>query len=176
MKKTIIVLALSFISPLLLNAQDQSANSTHEFGLRSSGLNNIGVLYKIQSPKKNYWRFKAGVGQLVITNTAQDVQTNANVFFAVGYEKRRSITDKLEFIHGFEPEVGLNISNNRTTGSLGLGYVLGLQYHLNSDFLIGMEIVPVARMTLDNQANDGWSNIQVNASSAPAYLFLMHKF
>ncbi len=162
--KVISLLTLSFFLLLatLVSAQE---TTNHELGLRMSGLNNFNFIYKKQTAENRYLRYQ--IGNVNIDYSSSDIlredpnfvedeeisrsNLNSSIGFGLGFEKRRSITDKLMFIHGWIPSLGLDFSNRTVDGEnvdqrfgvgLGIGYIIGFQMPLSDRFQISIETIP----------------------------------
>ncbi|GAB3766424.1 hypothetical protein GCM10028817_49830 [Spirosoma pomorum] len=136
-----------------------------EIGLRISDLSSFGLVYKKQISENTYRRYRLAFGNL----SANFIQNNTLIGFSVGgaagKEKRRTISDKLQFIYGTEliASLSLNSSNTGTltisdgnggsttykgssllivTPSIGVGFVLGAQYNLNPRWYVSAELIP----------------------------------
>ena len=83
----------------------------------------------------------------------------AAIGFNIGWENRKPITSKLQFLHGFEPGFFLSPS----IAELRLGYVLGFQYSLSDELFMNIETVPNASATVKPRLHeyrfDGLTNI-----------------
>ncbi len=140
-----------------LTAQENESARMHEVGLRISNfdLRNFGVVYKIQRPnnENHYMRYGFWVGNLrtSITPERNSQSYNTRIGGNVGWEKRTAWSNRIQFMHGPEAFVGFNyfvfrrdsepLSRNFSL-SAGVGYILGLQYHINDQFYISLESIP----------------------------------
>lgn len=153
-----------------------------EFGVRTSGLSDFGFIYKTaKADVKTYKRFRAAVVDFRSIIAPEFKDFSIGLEFAVGFEKRWSLSDKFELIYGFEPYMkgfysdsenltsslggrffgGNNpygdhyygnsfqiyVNNNssfstQTAFTIGLGYVIGLQYQVMKDCIVGIETIP----------------------------------
>lgn len=173
MKTTQFFLSLCFLLSLHGLKAQTTGGAQKELGLRAITLTNFNLIYKQQNELGNYWRFGLGNVQF-----AQNVNGNGNfsqfnLVFSAAYEKRRDITDRLEFIYGFQPSIGLSINNDFQQYQAGLGYILGAQYHLNRDFAIGLELTPSLNYRYSDSNNQ---TVLFNAGGSPVWLFIVHKF
>ncbi|MCX6217238.1 hypothetical protein [Spirosoma sp.] len=162
MKLFSIVLATGLLITSALRAQD---SPTREVGLRLTSFDSFGMVYKKKLDENTYRRYRLAFGNL----GANFVQSNTMVAFsaggAMGKEKRRNLTDKLQFIYGTEliASVSLNSSTSGSvtvdngsggvvtytgsslllvTPSVGIGFVLGAQYNFNPRWYISAELIP----------------------------------
>lgn len=172
MKSIKLLLCLCFILSFQ-NLQSQSFDKPKkEIGLRAISLTNFNLIYKTETDLGNYWRFGLGNVQFSQNSTTNGDFSQFNLVFAAGYEKRRDITDRLEFIHGFQPTLGFSLNNEFQQYQIGLAYILGTQYSLNRDFTIGLELAP----SLLYRYSDNNQNLLFNAGGSPVWLFIVHKF
>ncbi|GAB3020837.1 hypothetical protein [Spirosoma pulveris] len=162
MKLFSIVLATGLLITSTLYAQD---SPTREVGLRLTSFDSFGMVYKKKLDENTYRRYRLAFGNL----SANFVRSNSIIGFsaggAMGKEKRRALSDKLQFIYGTEliASVGLSSSNTGTltidngaggtttyTGSnilvvtptVGIGFVLGAQYTINPRWYVSAELIP----------------------------------
>lgn len=142
MLKTVLPFVLIFTFFSTLHAQTTSELRKREIGLRLSSVNNFGVIYKYQIKDNKYRRFHLASGRIQVQNTDF---TNFSTDFsaAFGSEKRVSISDKAQFLHGLEFSGGLSFATARNSNALnispGVGYALGFLYQPNKNFNISLE-------------------------------------
>lgn len=145
----------------VLTAQENSKQ--REVGLVFSNFDNFGISYKTGT-KRSLWRYNT----LVVrgNNNKEDgdfekiTRNNTGFELKFGKEFRRDISDKLEFRFGadlsfryrdikYENESKLNnvviLKNNRTVYEPGLNLVLGFNYVVNDNIIIGAEMLPFVR-------------------------------
>lgn len=152
------LLAATFFSTL--SAQDTTTLRMHEVGLQISNFNleNFGLVYKIQRPGKEnrYIRYRFVFTNLSFSKSdnIDERSFNASLGGSVGIEQRTNISDRIQFLYGPELRTSFRHTNsnfddsqntnkrNETNVSLGLGYILGLQYNFDSRFYINLEISP----------------------------------
>jgi len=172
MKKQVLflLLAIPFIG------WSQSENK-QEIGLHMSSINNFGMIYKDGLESGNFWRYRVAALQVSSFSNNPGDNISFNLAFSAGYEKRKDISTKLEFISGPEFQFGLGASQNNSNVFLAFGYVLGVQYNLNADFKIGIEAIPALRYSYSENANNSNSDqFSLNANSQFASLFIVHQF
>lgn len=167
--------ALLFIGPLGLFGQEQDIDS-QEFGLHTSGLNSLGLVYKDQVKDQVFRRYRLAALQFNAQSSSPSTNFQYNVSFSVAYEMRKSISTKLEFLHGPDFQFGLGGAENRTDLFVGLAYVLGMQYQLNEDFVLGLELLPTFRYQFSNSPNNSQDNFALQANAQNAYIFIVHQF
>jgi len=173
MKKSILILLmLSFV----LNANAQS--KSREVGIKTYNLTNYSILLKKEKKPNRYRRYSASFNMNVKSNL---LLTNS-VGFSLGFEKRKSLTNNFEFIHGINPGIHINSSFSNAlssiTPSIRMGYILGFQYAINKQFTIGVETIPFfqASVSYFNANNVGEPpSISMRANQS-AGLFLIYKF
>lgn len=150
---------------LLLTTTSAQETTNHELGLRMAGLNNFDFIYKKQTAENRYLRYQIGNVNINYDNSnilredpnfVEDEEIsrsnlNSSIGFGLGFEKRRIIADKLMFIHGWIPSIGLDFSNRTEDGEnvdqrfgvgLGIGYIIGFQMPLSDRFQISIETIP----------------------------------
>lgn len=169
---------------LLTTSSSAQETTTHELGLRMRGLTDFDFIYKKQTGENRYLRYQIGNVQIQYENSdilreyqnfAEDEEisrsnVNSSIGFGLGFEKRRSITDKLMLIHGWIPSLSLDFSqvtengekvDQRFSAGLGIGYILGFQMPLSDRFQISIETIPslfVEYENLEFERNDLLAN------------------
>ena len=158
-------LTLSLSGLLLTSTLFAQDAPSREIGLRLTDFNSFGLIYKKQIRENTYRRYRLAFGNL----SANFIQTNTLIGFSVGgaagKEKRRPISDKLQFIYGTELIASLSLNSSNTgsltvsdgtgasttytgssllfvTPSVGVGFVLGAQYNLNPRWYVSAELIP----------------------------------
>ena len=118
-----------------------------EVGLKFSSLTKIsGLVYKISKKENSF--IKLSVLNMSFNLNRRDTFSNyhSNLKFAVGFEKRKDLNEKFQFIHGFEPYIsgyyGDNNIGNQLGFGAGLGYILGFQYKISEHFYLNTEVTP----------------------------------
>ena len=176
--KSLLLALIAFAMMPTIHAQ----NANHEIGLRMGSLNNFGAIYKKQRSENKYLRIR-----MAFVNSSIQLspyQFNAGLGLALGWEKRRAISEGFEFIHGFEPFLQAkylsqegNTPNTYSTVA-GLGYVLGFQYHFNSQFYVGLETIPAltGRFSFDDNGGTYPSSLGIGFNSNAVSLSLIYKF
>lgn len=170
-----------------------------EIGVRINSLNNFGMIYKKQLRENTYRRYRLAFGDLTANFRKGYNQFGFSVGGAVGREKRRPITDRLQFIYGTEflTSLGINsvssgsvtvdngnggtttIYGNKViavTPSVGIGLVLGAQYNLNPRWYVSAELIP--SVTASGTFGNGTSIIGIHAgfNSSSAGLTAAYRF
>ena len=140
--KLITLLILTF----LLCSYSSTSAQVRELGIRASGLENFGFIYKKEQKPNSYQRFRIGRINLAWRDLGEESSLATALGFAIGFEKRKAINDELYLIHGFEPSMILALSTNSRNLIYdiqpGLGYVLGFQYSFSEKFYINIESIP----------------------------------
>ena len=205
--KTITYFSLLLFSFFLLLTTSTSAQetTTHELGLRMGGLNNFGFIYKKQRAENRFIRYRIGnfSAQYDRSNTAlntpeEDEFANREVDFSlgfgIGFEKRRRITDKLMFIHGWAPQIStrflklnreVNDENEpeltRFDASFSIGYILGFQMPLSDHFQVSIETIPSLGFTYihtkrENESTINYYNTELGFNANFVALSVMYRF
>ncbi len=159
MKKTIIVICC-FLMPFLLMAQEEQQKTQKEVGLIFSNLDNFGLSYKVGT-SESLWRFNTLFIDGNNLSTSSDDYINDRgkmaVQLKVGKEFRKKMNPKLNFRYGAD----LSFAYSQSTSDLedkttinndqfieqilyepGLNLVLGFNYSLNENIIIGAELMP----------------------------------
>ncbi len=117
-----------------------------EVGIRLTGLENFGFIYKRGIGEDVYRRYRLFSSSVTYLNTNAGSQGNLGVGAAIGKERRSPLTDRLQFARG--PEFSLSLSAlfaaSQTVVNItpGFGYVLGLVYTINPQFHVSAEVIP----------------------------------
>ena len=139
----LLVLSFSLTTHL---AQAQSNSIEREVGLRLSGFNNFGAVYKKKLADNKYRRITAGAARVNFFHLGNDSSVlDFGFAFSIGKEKRKPISEQLQWIRGtqFLSNLGLTAQSDLIFNlDLGVGFLMGLQYDFEQPFLISLEIVP----------------------------------
>lgn len=142
-------LFLSLLSCSFLTFGIQTAHAqlqTHEIGVRTSSLTSFDFIYKKGKTDTKFTRYRVGLTNALFQNTQENQVINIAFGFSLGWERRKSISEELKFIHGFEPSIFYGISSNEGNYNMniipGIGYVLGFQYDISNKFYVSIESIP----------------------------------
>lgn len=182
-----------------LCAQNTPITTTREIGVRTNSFNNFGLIYKKQIRENTYRRYRLAFGNI----NANFLRNNTLIGFsaggAVGKEKRRSITDKLQFIYGTEliASIGLTSSSSGTitvdngnggstnysgnkllivTPTVGIGFVLGAQYNVNQRWYVSAELIPSVSASGTFAQGGSLFTVQAGFNSSSAGLTAAYRF
>lgn len=158
-----------------------------EIAIRTSGIDNFDFVFKKELSENRLLRYRLIVGRFNFSESSDNnSQTSINAGFAMGLEKRKSINDKLMFIHGFEPSIFFQFSSSEVTAdstlnsntiiSPSLGYVLGFQYSINSNFYINVEAIPSIYFNSRSQNDETTYNFGAGFSSNAVALTFAYCF
>ena len=157
MKKSLFILTALSMSFFLM-AQGQSKQK--EIGLVFNNLNNFGLTFRTGT-EKALWRFNtlflSGSKETEIADS-QEIKTMSNGFgIKLGREWRKTIIGNLEFRVGADLLFNFSKSKNdiddktvnnsdlvreSTTYQPGINLVLGFNYVIHNNFVIGAEVMP----------------------------------
>lgn len=169
MKKiTLIFTALT----LTLGVMGQE-NATHkEIGLAFSNLDNFGVSFKTGT-NESLWRFSTllinGSNNKNDYETSERTTNNSGLELKAGKEYRKNIADRFDYRYGMDlsfsykrekselinelPDQYDQITTNNRF-SYGINFVLGLNYNLNENIILGAEILPAITYSSMNNKQD----------------------
>lgn len=162
----------------LFGLQAQAQVPAHELGLRVSGLNDLGFIYKHEKKANRLTRYRIAFSNIGYQNDVLYMSAG----FAIGHERRHAITPKLNFIHGIEPafnvlfSTGIESEVSSFSVAPSLGYVLGFQYNINDNFNLALETIPSLSANLNfvgDQINAGF-NLGFNSNAVA--LTLAYRF
>lgn len=182
-----------------LCAQDTPTTLTREIGVRTNSFNDFGLIYKKQIRENTYRRYRLAFGHV----SANFLRNNTIIGFsaggAMGKEKRRPITDKLQFIYGTEliASVGLSSSSSGSltvdngnggsttysgnkllivTPTIGIGLVLGAQYNVNQRWYVSAELIPSVSAIGTFAQGSSLFTVQAGFNSASAGITAAYRF
>jgi hypothetical protein len=181
LKKLTFAFFLLIVSQFYSIAQD-APNKVRELGINMSSLNSFGIRYKTGNSKTllritllalNGYNYKAK------PDTLAPNQNSFGGSLHIGFERRKTITDKVTFYYGLEALGSytggtvqyINASNayseKITTSSplIGAAVVLGFNYNINSNLLLAAEILPGVNYNFQ-QTNYSYSK-NINSTYAP---------
>jgi hypothetical protein len=197
--KKVCLMALSLIATLQLSAQEKPR--TQEAGIVFSNLNNFGLTYRIGS-EQALWRFNALMVNGRNFNLYGDSTDYFNSQFAtslsVGREYRRPITEKLSFRYGVDLSASFRtqrqerddktVNNNDLTNSQsiispGINAVLGFNYSISEELLLGVEMLPyvaydilIAESSGNTAQNTSRGEFSYGLSNTSVQLSLVYQF
>lgn len=150
MKKHLLLFVLLSAS-LFIKAQDSS--KVKELGLTTRSLDSFGITYRFGT-KTALWRLEIptilGANDETKRDTTKNTHSNIDIGTSIGREWRKPITEKadlrlgssLGFSYNKRNSENLTSSHNTTTFNPYLLLILGMNYHINENFIIGAEIQP----------------------------------
>ncbi len=155
---------LALLLPIyFISTTSKAQEVNREIGLQMSNLNDFSFIYKKQRSANKYLRIRAGNFNFTANISNDNSFGGIAAGFGIGFEKRKSIDDKLEFIHGFEPTLSVQRTNQSSPSSIldqrtidnispSLGYILGFQLAASKFLSISLETRPslTVSMTSDN--------------------------
>ncbi len=150
-----IAMCLSYVAMSQNSTQAPKKQKLHELGITFQGINNFGATYRVGNAH-SLWRFNtlfALESQNQMGN--QSIQSFSSGF-SVGKEFRKNITSKLQFRYGLDVGFKYQYSTLTTKDSLQtilrrdvtsqsspfLHIVLGFNYLINNNFIVGFEVLP----------------------------------
>ena len=156
MKKLFFALIALTVS-LITNAQE---NKQKEVGLAFRNFDEFGFTFKTGS-SNSLWRFNtlliSGYHEEENADSRLTTIENIGFGFKMGKEFRKSITENLDFRYGADLSFRYTKSKNetddksidnhyriheRTTYEPGINIVLGFNYNINENFIVGGELLP----------------------------------
>jgi len=168
MKQSILILCIVACCVGVAGAQ----STPRELGVRISsvdfsGNNVFNLVYKKQKAENRYSRWRAAFGNIGYNNFNDEDNVDFNVGAFYGIEKRRALSDRFTFNHGWEfgGNIGLNFNEANGGYQFGLaaGYVLGIQYNPAKPFFINLETIPGARLNFSDFSS-GEDNLVVQGN------------
>ena len=179
-KKITLTLLFSFLFAGLSQVQAQS--DYREVGTRFASFDNFGIIYKKETAENKLTRYNLAFTSLNLSESSGQTVFSGGLSFGIGWEKRKQISDKLMFIHGFSPSFTFGYANasgaGGSTSSLGinLGYVLGLQYNISDELYFNIETVPGFVSNAAFRPGANVYNFGIRGDSQSAALTLAYRF
>lgn len=175
----ILLVLFSTLFGVRSHAQNQPPQ---EIGLRLTGLENFDLIYKREKNTNQFFRHRLGLINFGVTGKDDTSVSEFGLGYAFGIEKRKSVNEKLNFIHGIEPRIATQYSSmdGNTIGwdlMVGVGYVLGFQYDFSDRFYVGLETVPALTYARElDGPSKGTYELNVGFNSSAVALILAHRF
>lgn len=175
-----IIVVLLFCMIFTSHVKGQGNTQNHEIGFRTYNLDNFGIVYKKQKTDNTYSRIRLATGEIEIGKLSSFIGS-FELGVAGGQETRRSISEKLDFVNGFELMGTLRTALVGDKPSIsftpGIGVVLGFSYLASEKFIIGIETIPSASFKFGyNNKKASLTNIKIRFASTPAILFVAYRF
>ncbi len=159
---------------LLTCSFHNSTAQTHEIGVRLNSFEDFDFIYKKERNENSYMRYRVASLQAGLIDAGSNGGTlTLNLNFALGWEKRKDIAEKLQFIHGWEPFVQLAFISESSTVGAGIGYVLGFQYNFSESFYLNLETIPSLRTVV---VRESASSLIADFNSNAIALTLAYRF
>lgn len=147
----VVIILMGFLT------QQTTAQTQHEAGLRFNDFETFSAIYKKQKDETSFMRYRINAGRLAFSEVGDNQRFSGNVEIAIGKENRKQLMDKLSFIYGIEPALGIayNTQNGNSAFRISpsLGYVLGLQYEFFERLAVGLEVIPAINGTFQRANN-----------------------
>lgn len=150
------ILTLALFSLFTFSTMAQETKpKVKEVGITFYNFDQYGAIFKI-GQEDRLWRFR-----ILSINTNKSLfgdrdLTGINFNFSAGRERRKSVSDKLNFIYGIELTGEISSYKNKYSPDIivyqnsytaGLTGVIGFNYFLSKSVFLGGELLPVAQFT-----------------------------
>jgi len=160
MQKILFFILLALGSSIQTHAQQTDSIPTKKIGVKFQNFDRFGLIYKIKLDQ-HYLRIEALNMGSRITRSVNPDQENfplnsyeVNLGFNIGVEKDWSLSERLAFLHGYSLVSGVGFEKRKSAKeiageglniSLGVGYILGVNYKITKVFEVTAEIMPDLR-------------------------------
>lgn len=190
--KKIFLIVITLVSSFVTMAQDTI--KVKEVGILFNNLNNFGLTYKLGNSNA-VWRINSLLisGSSVKENldTLERSRKSAGFAIKLGKEFRKTISDKLEFRYGadvfFDYRKQEFVSSNSTFGDEtyrpGVNLVIGFNYLLSENLLLGAELLPSFNYLTGRSTSSGAFNspqriegFEYGLSNTSALITLAYRF
>lgn len=145
----LILFLLTFSSTSLF-----SQETNKEVGVYFYGLDQFDFIYKKETQPNKFLRLRSIGISGNFTSVEDQEQLKFGLGAAIGWEKRKSITEDLHFIHGWEPSLyvsagtsGDSFENRYLNATLGIGYIFGLNCSVSKKLTVSLETIPQVAVT-----------------------------
>ena len=178
MKTIISTLFIVAITALSSFSQD---SPNKEIGIRFNDLNNYDLLFKKKLSDNTYRRLRiASIAINISGRESQDTRFSFAGNIAAGIEKRKALTNRFNFIYGWEGLLGLSLNRvsgeNSGTYRAGIGAIIGWNYKLSDQITLGVEIIPSLTYTSSFGIPDRIQTINLGYSTSSASLTATYGF
>jgi len=177
------ILFVLFILVLMDQTTYAQDSPRHEIGIRLTGLEDFDFVYKKEKQLNRFFRHRLGLVNLQASGNSNATTWSSGLGYAFGIENRKSINEKLLFIHGFEPRMAVDYSSfegqaQNWAFQIGIGYVLGFHYEFAEAFYVSIEAIPAVTFTRSKSSQNGFAenNFQAGFSSNAVALTLAYRF
>jgi hypothetical protein len=140
----------------------ESKPKVKEVGITFYNLKKYGAIFKIGQADR-LWRFRVLSANLNTTDRGNGISSGTNFNVSAGRERRKSVSDKLNFIYGIELSGGIrsyknkndntNVTLTQNSFSAGLTGVIGFNYFLTNSVFVGGELLPIAQFSQTSSEN-----------------------
>lgn len=165
-KSLLFALMLCFTAPLI--AQEKPLRQ--ELGLTFTDINSFGLTYR-QGGDEALWRFRAfsalGNTNNETADSSNRLSRNFDLFLGAGREYRAPLADRFQLRYGADLVAGINYDRNeaeqiRSNGAfeilserqvymVGINLVLGINYQVSEQIILGAEVLPSVRYGFGNE-------------------------
>jgi len=153
-----------------MNAQDAKPEKKHEIGIGTSGLSgSFSMMYKFGT-ERTLCRIKV----MHVDNFLEVT----NVGLSIGAEFRKPVSEHVNFVYGIDLQDAFRYESELIINIFGINAVLGANYRLTKNALIGAEITPLVGLTAVKPNNSHvWErDFYYQISNAGAELYIALQF
>ena len=178
--KNLLLAFLIIILPLsCIIGQEDFDNQ--EIGVRISSPENYDLIYKNQIGENKYLRLRTvDINFSIRTKADTPNQYRMGGGLAIGVENRKTLTDRFEFIMGYELIAHLNYfkSGEQSVGNyrFGTGLVIGFNYKLTDRINIGIETIPTVMHSRNFGDIQTTATTEIDFSSSDVNLLATYRF
>ena len=174
--KTIILIVM----PLTCIISQENYDN-QEVGVRLNTLNNYDLIYKNQISENKYLRLRTvDVNFSVSSREFGSNQYRMGAGIAIGVERRKALTDRFDFILGYEAIASLNYfkSGDNSTGNyrMGAGCVIGFNYKFTDRINFGVETIPSITHSRNFGDTQKIASTNIGFNSADVNLLATYRF
>lgn len=181
MKLKFMYFFLPLVAGIIFSPKAEGQMSLREVGIRTSDFKSVTAIYKKEKAPNVFIRYRFAFANFqYAASKERDNVFNTAIGFAVGKERRKELTDRLDFFHGWEPSARLYLSASKNDISLSvrptLGYVLGVQFEIADHFLLAMETIPSIVGNISTYNTDRMLTLNAGFNSNAVSMTLAYQF
>lgn len=178
--KNLLKIIILIVMPLTCIISQENQDN-QEVGVRLNSLDNYDLIYKNQVSENKYLRLRTvDVNFSVASREFGSTQYRMGAGFAIGLESRKALTDRFDFIMGYEAIASLNyfkVGDNATgTYRFGAGVVIGFNYKFTDRINFGVETIPAIIHSRNFGDSQRISSTSIGFNSSDVNLLATYRF
>lgn len=169
----------------LFSTTTLAQNNFKEIGMAVGDEFNLSFVYKQQKSEQRYISYDLLFANFGVLSGSSSTIYSFNTGLSITFEKRKEIAEKVQFIHGWSPSLGVGFIGSGSESAVdagtitpGLGYRLGFLYSFSENFYISLQGQVAARAALfiNGDSENTPTSINVGFSQSDLGLNLVYRF